>query len=290
MQSSTEAPKSLQEEHPPASTGSSGHDVIIIGASAGGVQALSRLVAQLPRDLPAALFLVIHMPFQGPDLLGDVLRGVTVLPVKTPSDGEAFEPGTIYIARPDHHLLVKQGYVRLTRGPRENRCRPAIDPLFRSAAVAYRSRVVGVLLTGMLNDGAAGLQGIQRCGGIAMVQEPQDALWPDMPLAALEQIRPDHVLPVRDMGDLLVRLVQKAPGNPPPIPPGVALEARIAEGVGDVMTEEQLGTLVPLSCPECGGPLWEIRSEKSDRYRCHVGHAFTSKALLSDQEEAAERA
>jgi len=266
------------------------HDIIVIGTSAGGVQALSDVVAALPPDLPATLFIVIHLSPQGPNLLGDVLRAVTNLSVRTPADGETFERGTIYIAPADCHLLVQQNHVRITRGPRENRCRPAIDPLFRSAAISYRSRVIGVLLTGLLDDGAAGLVAIQRCGGLTIVQEPREALWPDMPLAALELMRPDYISTLKEIGGLLTSLVQQPAENPRPVPLSIALEAKIAEGISDVMTEEQLGELVPLSCPECGGPLWEIRSENFARYRCHVGHAFTAKALLSDQRESIERA
>src|SRR5262249_11779242 len=155
----------------PADT-SAGHHIIVIGASAGGVAALSELVAQLPQDLPATLFIVLHIPSSGPSLLAEVFQRRTLLPVKTPTDEETFEESTIYVAPPDCHMLVKQGHVCLTRGPRENRCRPAIDPLFRSAAVTYRSQVIGVLMTGLLDDGVAGLVAIQRCGGVTVVQEP----------------------------------------------------------------------------------------------------------------------
>jgi two-component system, chemotaxis family, protein-glutamate methylesterase/glutaminase len=147
-----------------------GHDVVVIGASAGGVQALAELIAQLPQDLSATLFIVLHRPPDGTSLLEEVLRRKSVLPVKAPAYEEPLERGAIYVAPSDHHLLVKPGHIRLTRGPRENRCRPAIDPLFRSAAVAYRSRVIGVLLTGLLDDGVSGLVAIQRCGGLTMVQ------------------------------------------------------------------------------------------------------------------------
>src|SRR5207248_3021201 len=157
-----------------------GHDFIVLGASAGGVEALSNLVAQLPENLPATIFVVQHVMPAGRGRLAQILDRASPLPATTAQDREHFKLGHIYVAPPDHHLLVKQGCLRVTRGLRENRVRPAIDPLFRSAAVAYGARVVGVVLTGLQSDGTSGLLAIKRCGGITMVQDPTDALYPDM--------------------------------------------------------------------------------------------------------------
>jgi two-component system chemotaxis response regulator CheB len=195
------------------------------------------------------------------------------------------------VAPPDHHLLVKQDYLRVTRGLRENRVRPAIDPLFRSAAVAYGSRVVGVVLTGLQNDGTSGLLAIKRCGGIAIVQDPTDALYPNMPLNALEQVEVDYCVPLIKMGAILYRLNQEPAAAMPPIPQDLRIEVSIAENPTDhsVHTEE-LGESVAVICPECGGPLRELRDKGLRRYRCRLGHAFTAESLLEGQSEVIEYA
>ena len=193
-----------------------GHDIIVLGASVGGVEALSNLVAQFPEDLPATIFVVQHISPTAPGQLAQILDRAGPLPATMARDCESFELGHIYVAPPDHHLLVKQGCLRVTRGLRENRVRPAIDPLFRSAAVAYGARVVGVVLTGLQNDGTSGLLAIKRCGGIAIVQDPTDALYPDMPLSALEHVTVDYCLPVLKMGAVLYRLSQEPPVATPP--------------------------------------------------------------------------
>src|SRR5215813_11932247 len=210
-----------------------GHDIIVIGASVGGVEALSNLVAQFPEDLPATIFIVQHVIPTAAGHLAQILDRVSPLPATTSQDCEIFELGHIYVAPPDHHLLVKQGYLRVTRGLRENRVRPAIDPLFRSAAVAYGARVVGIVLTGLQNDGTSGLLAIKRCGGVAMVQDPADALYPDMPLSALEHVEVDYCLPVMKMGVVLYRLSQEPPAATPSIPEDLRIEVNIAENPTD---------------------------------------------------------
>jgi two-component system chemotaxis response regulator CheB len=206
-------------------------------------------------------------------------------------DCESFELGHIYVAPPDHHLLVKQGYLRVTRSLRENRVRPAIDPLFRSAAVAYGARVVGVVLTGLQNDGTAGLLAIKRCGGTAIVQDPTDAPYPDMPLSALEHVKVDYCVPVLKMGAVLYRLSQEPPAATPPIPQELCIEVNIAENPNENNDcAEQLGESGTSMCPECGGPLWELRDEQLRRYRCRLGHAFTAESLLEGQSEVIEYA
>ena len=182
------------------------HDIIVVGSSAGGVEALIKLVSQLPASLPASIFIVLHIPAHGPSLLPDILSRSCPLQVSHPVDGEEVKYGCIYVASPDHHLLVEHGYVRVVRGPRENRHRPAIDPLFRSAARTYGPRVVGVILTGALDDGTAGLLAIKRRGGIAIVQDPRDALYPSMPLSALAHVKVDYNVPLSEIGAWLIRL------------------------------------------------------------------------------------
>ncbi len=186
-----------------------GHDIIVIGASAGGVETTMKLVGDLPRNLPAALFIVLHIAADSPSLLPEILSHAGPLPALHPTDTTAIVSGHIYVAPPDHHLMIEQGYVRIVRGPKENRHRPAVDPLFRSAAKSYRQRVVGVILTGSLDDGTAGLLAVKRCGGIAVVQHPHDALYSGMPQSALNNLQVDYCLPVRNIGALLERLAHE---------------------------------------------------------------------------------
>jgi two-component system chemotaxis response regulator CheB len=206
-------------------------------------------------------------------------------------DGTSFQQSHLYIAPPDHHLIVKEGYMRVTRGPRENRVRPAIDPLFRSAAAVYGARVVGVILTGLQNDGTAGLLAVKRCGGVTMIQEPDEALYPEMPLSVLAHMEVDYRLPVVKMGGVLYRLTHEVPAETPPIPRDIIAEVEIAERPTDIINrEEELGTLAPLTCPDCGGPLWGLHTDKMQRYRCRLGHAFTAESLLTGQSEVIETA
>lgn len=268
-----------------------GHDIIAIGASAGGVETLQRLVGSLPRDIPAAIFVVQHTSPESPGLFANILERSGPLKAKYPKNGEHFHPGTIYVAKADHHLLVKKDHVLVTRGPRENRMRPAIDPLFRSAAAAYGPKVVGVVLTGMLDDGTAGLFTVKRCGGVACVQDPGDALYPEMPQSALENVQVDYRLPVSELGSLLDHLARTEASSDIPIPEDVVVEARIAEkAMSDINIIEKMGTKSPFGCPECGGGIWEIKNDPVQRFRCNTGHAFTARTLLASQNETIERA
>jgi len=260
-------------------------NIIVIGTSAGGMDALTRLVAQLPKAFPAPIFVVQHM---SADINGDALlhalNGAGNLRCEHAKDGGTFRAGHIYLAPGDHHLLVIKGKTLVTKGARENRSRPGIDPLFRSAAVAYRSRVIGVVLTGYLDDGTAGMIAIKRCGGTCVVQDPSDAAYPDMPQNVLNQLDADYVVPLVVMGALLRKLLERPARKDKPVPEDISIEARIAERVlSDLPSVEAVGDQVPFNCPNCGGVLWEVAKGGVLRYRCHTGHAYTSSVLLTEQ-------
>jgi two-component system chemotaxis response regulator CheB len=269
---------------------SKGRNIIVIGTSSGGLEALDALIGQLPTNLPASIFIVQHMAPEntGVALLHRLSRH-RAFGCNLAKNGESFKPGQIYIAPPDNHLLVKKNNVLVTKGARENRSRPGIDPLFRSAAVTHTSRVIGVVLTGMLDDGTAGLIAIKKCGGITVVQDPKDAAYPGMPQSALNNLKVDYCVPISEMGRLLETLTRERPGKSRPVPKDVRSEAEIAERVlSDVAKVNILGKQVPYNCPNCGGVLWEMDSPHVSRYRCHTGHSFTLPALLESQAEKIE--
>jgi two-component system, chemotaxis family, protein-glutamate methylesterase/glutaminase len=256
--------------------------IVVIGTSAGGMEALQTLGAQLPRNFPAAVFIVQHMAHDGnAEVLARALD--KSMPCTVARNGERFKPGHFYVAPADNHMLLKPTTVIVTKGARENRYRPAIDPLFRSAAVAHGPRVISVVLTGLLDDGTEGTSAVKRCGGTTIVQDPRDAAYPQMPRSALEA-KVDHCVPLRQMGTLLEELARSRPGKRVPIPEDVRVEAIIAERVlSDVDAVNVLGTQVPYNCPGCGGILWQIKKSKTLRYRCHVGHSYTAATLLAEQ-------
>ena len=274
----------------PRTRRSKGHDIIVVGASAGGLEALAALIGQLPAELAASLFIVQHLaPENDGHALARRLSRHTALDVRLAKEGARITPGRIYIAPADNHLLLNTGRVLVRKGARENRNRPGIDPLFRSAAVAYGSRVIGVVLTGMLDDSTAGLIAIKQCGGLTVVQDPKDAAYPGMSQSALDNLRVDFCVPLADMGQLLARLVAKPRGKAKRVPADVRTEAEIAERVlSDVDQVEGLGRQVPYNCPNCGGVLWEMDAPKKKRYRCHTGHSFTAATLLVSQSEKIE--
>ena len=259
--------------------------LIVIGASAGGMEALKRLVAQLPEDFPAPIFIVNHM---GADNSGEALvrvlndsGGLTCVHAQ---DQQKFKSGHIYLAPSDQHMLIVKNKILITKGARENRSRPAIDPLFRSAAVAYGNRVVGIILTGYLDDGTSGMMAIKRCGGVSIAQDPEDASYPDMPSSVIANVGADYCLPVAQMGSLLSELVRRELPENKPAPEDIMIEAKIAQRVlSDLPSVEALGEQVPYNCPDCGGVLWQMAEGKLLRYRCHTGHAFTSSTLLAQQ-------
>ncbi len=267
----------------------SNKDIIAIGGSAGSGAVLKQLLADLPRDLPASVFVSTHIPAHSPSMLAEVLGGNAALPVAQAVDGQPIERGRVYVAAPDRHLLLIDGVIRLGAGPRENMVRPSIDPMFRSAALSYGPRVVGVVLTGMLNDGAAGLHAIKSAGGTAVVQHPLDAEADQMPLAALEAVEVDHVAPTAQLGDLLATIAGSDAG--PFRSPGedLRLEVEIAAGArlgSDKL--RQIATPSPLSCPDCHGVLSEVSGSRPLRYRCQIGHAHTAESLAARIDEVDE--
>ena len=270
-----------------------GHDIIVVGASAGGVEALTRLVGGLPADLPASVFVVLHVPAYGASVLPSILARNGPLPARHPADGEEIKPGTIYVAPPDFHLLVDRGRVRLSRGPRENGHRPSVDPLFRTAARSYGRRVVGVVLSGSLDDGSSGLMTIKRRGGMAVVQDPEDALYYGMPRSAMEAVAVDRVLPIAAIGPALAELAHEpvAEAGGEDVSDDLHYEAEIAAFDLDALNiKHHPGTPSGFACPDCAGGLWEIQEGELIRFRCRVGHAWSSHGLLAEQANAVEEA
>ncbi|HSF47886.1 MAG TPA: chemotaxis protein CheB, partial [Burkholderiales bacterium] len=269
----------------------SGHDIVVIGTSAGGLDALRHLTSQLPADFPAAVFIVQHMSPHARSNLATLIGRVSALKASTANAGDKIVHGHIYIAPSDRHMVLDDGRIELVYGPQENRHRPAIDALFRSAAAHHGPRVIGIVLSGSLGDGTAGLLAIKRCGGIAIVQDPEEALYRSMPRSALQQVAVDHVLPVARMGALLNRLAREASGAPSPIPDDIEREVALtARGVSTATDEAKLGELAPITCPECGGPLWDITEPGLRRYRCRVGHVFADESLIAEHAGALEQA
>ena len=250
-------------------------DTIVIGASAGGVEALQEVVRQLPPDLPAAIFVVIHLYPRTGSALPEILSRSGPLSAVHPANGTVIEHGRIYVAPPDHHLIIEPGHVHLGTGPKEQHQRPSINVSFRSAANAYRERVIGVLLTGQLDDGVAGLWSIKRHGGLAVVQNPEEASFPSMPLSALREIETDYTVRLADMGSLFQRLVSE--------------DGRSA-GHGSNSGGALQPNLTDLTCPDCRGTIWEVPKGHFKEYRCRVGHTYSPKSMLSEHFAAQEKA
>ncbi|HWH39450.1 MAG TPA: chemotaxis protein CheB [Usitatibacter sp.] len=265
-------------------------DVVVIGASAGGIDALRTIASGLPRDFPAAIFVVVHISPHSPGILDSILERAGPLPSVTVRDEEPIRPGCIYVPFPDHHLVVEEGIARATRGPRENLFRPAVDPLFRSAAQAFGPRVIGVVLSGGLDDGSAGLFAVKDRGGVAIVQDPAEAAVASMPLNAMRYVQVDHTLRVARIAPLLAELVrQPVQEGGAPVPERMKLEVGIAKE--DAPLEERVALLGEPSlyaCPECHGVLTRLREGTNERYRCHTGHAYSQISLIADMEERIE--
>ena len=267
-------------------------NIIVIGASVGGVDALQRLVSGLPKGFPAAIFVVLHVPPEGASVLPEILKRAGNLSAGHPRDGDSIHTGHIYVAPPDNHILVEDGRVRVIHGPKENRHRPAIDPLFRSAAACYGPRVIGVVLTGAMDDGTAGLLSVKKRGGIAVVQDPEDAICGDMPRSALETVEVDHVAALDRIPGLLQQLVrEQVAENGGGKSSRLTKESKIAKlDMETIEDENRPGKPSSFGCPECGGVLWELDGEQMVRFRCRVGHAYTASGLGLAQSEEVERA
>lgn len=257
-----------------------GHDIVVIGASVGGVQTLLQLAEGLPHDLPAAVFVAMHSRPDAASTLPELLSRRGRVPATHALHGEPIDMGHLYVAPPDNHLVVRPGRLEVVRGPKENGHRPAVDVLFRTAAASYGPRVIGMVLTGHLDCGTAGLLSIKARGGLAVAQEPADAKAPSMPRSAIEHVEVDHVAPMRDIPALIDRLVRTPAGPwPATLPPALAR----LEG-------EELGAAAEVVCPACQGKLTVSEMNGFHVFRCHVGHAFSLSSLAAEQAEEVERA
>jgi two-component system chemotaxis response regulator CheB len=253
-------------------------DIVVVGASAGGVEALRDLIGRLPANLPAAVLVVLHMG-RTQSLLPKILQRASLLPVTQAGHGDTIQSGRVYAASPDHHLIVVDGSIGLSHGPTVNGLRPAIDPLFQSAAQSYGHRVLGVILTGGGDDGTAGLGEVKRAGGLAVVQDPEEALHPSMPQNAIEFVEVDHVMTLAEIAALIQR--EATNGSRPPSAQG--REVRMSN-------EEKHGRVSGLTCPECNGALWEVDQDGLLRFRCRIGHIYSPDSLLEQQADTVDRA
>jgi two-component system chemotaxis response regulator CheB len=268
-------------------------NIIVIGCSVGGVEALQTLAAGLPENFSGAILVVLHISPQTHSVLPEILNRAGKLPAKHPVNHESIRRGHIYVAPPDHHLIIEDGHMVLSRGPKENRHRPSVDPLFRSAAKAYGQQVIGIILTGSLDDGTIGLQAVKKAGGVTIVQELDDAFCADMPRSAMDHVKVDYVAPVAKIPALLAELVPQHvhSGNGAGKKDQMSKEIKYAEAdMAAIEDNGRPGTPSQFACPECGGVLWEMEDEGMLRYRCRVGHAYTAQSLGAEQGEAVEGA
>jgi two-component system chemotaxis response regulator CheB len=268
-----------------------GRDIVVVGGSAGSIEVLAEFVRGLPQDFPGSIFVVVHFPGSVTSTLPRILSRSGPLTARHPRDAEPIEPGRIYVAPPDCHLHVSDSQVRLTHGPKENGHRPALDPLFRTAALSYGPRVVGIVLSGNLNDGTAGLLRIKQRGGLAIVQDPETALYQGMPRSAIEHVAVDHVLPVQEISALVAKVAVRPAESLEVI--GMSEEPILdtkADEIARSDRQRQPGLPSTMSCPECHGVLWEVNDEELVQFRCRVGHAYSAEALLVHQSEQLESA
>jgi two-component system chemotaxis response regulator CheB len=273
-----------------ATRGESGRvHVVAVGASAGGIEALRNLVGALPADFPAAVLVVLHLPTHGTSVLPQILDRAGGLPAVQATDGLPLAGGQIYVAPPDCHLLVSKGGICLEHGARVNGHRPAVDPLFRSVADAYGVHGAGVVLSGVLDDGTAGLMAIKQSGGMTLAQDPADALYDMMPRTAIEVVAPDHIGTAAELGRVLA-------ANAAPLPPD--LPATDTRGPGEHLVEvdrgssddPQPGVVTGLTCPECNGAIWLDESQAVLRFACRTGHAYGSESFAAAQNDRVEAA
>jgi two-component system chemotaxis response regulator CheB len=269
--------------------------IVVIGGSAGAVEALLDLVSRLPADFPAPIFVTIHIPADSPSILPELVARRTYLRAKHAENGERYRQGTIYVAPPDRHMLIEpNGKIRVVRGPRENRHRPAVDPLFRSAAAAAGRNVIAVVLTGNLDDGTAGAIAVKQRGGTLIVQDPREALHASMPQSAMSNAEVDYVLRLSEIARKLTELAA-VPPSPVAVPNETVdmmdMENRITEfDANTLQQDDRPGAPSAFSCPDCGGVLWEIKEGDFVRFRCRVGHAFSPETMLGAQSDILEQA
>jgi two-component system chemotaxis response regulator CheB len=265
-------------------------DIVVIGGSSGALEALRTIVTGLTPDFPAAVFVALHTSPEGPGLLPQIITRASRLDARFPRDGERFTHGRVYVAPPDRHLILKRDYVRVTRGPRENRFRPAVDPLFRTAAVAHRNRVIAVILSGGHDDGAVGVGMIKSFGGIAIVQDPAEANTPGMPEAAIRHAAVDHIVPSGGIAALLQVLTQESV-EPMEVEMSEEVPQDVAEVGGHMIHHSRdLGAPSPFTCPDCGGTLWQSRDGDIFQFQCHIGHRYSGDSLVSAQDDALDQA
>jgi two-component system, chemotaxis family, protein-glutamate methylesterase/glutaminase len=264
--------------------------IVVIGASSGGIDALRVIMAGLPRDLPAAICVVVHTAGNAPGILDSILGRAGALRVRNAATGMPIEEREVYVAPPDYHLLIEPGHLSLTKGPKENRFRPAIDALFRSAAQVYGPAAIGVVLTGNLDDGTAGLWAIKRLGGIAVVQDPADAMFPSMPANAARYVDVDHSVPASAMAPLLVRLVSMPIDRRGVIAPeDLEIEMKIAREENPIEAGiERISEPSFVACPECHGVLMRLKNGGQARFRCHTGHAYSLQTLIAALNDGVE--
>ncbi|SFP21192.1 two-component system, chemotaxis family, response regulator CheB [Geodermatophilus dictyosporus] len=267
-------------------------DLVVVGASAGGIEALRTLLGSLPPDFSAAVLVVLHIPATGRSALPEILARSTPLLVRRAVNGAPLEPGTVTVAVPDHHLMVVGDRLLLSRGPRENGHRPAVDVLFRTAARTAGPRVVAVVLSGALDDGTAGMIAVRERGGVGVAQDPEDAIYPSMPTHAIEVASVDHVAPAAKMGSLLEELVgEDVSVDAPEASELMDVEAAMAEfDAAALNDDDRPGTPSGFGCPSCHGALFAITEGGMERFRCRVGHAWSPEALAAEQAEALEGA
>jgi two-component system chemotaxis response regulator CheB len=259
--------------------------IVVIGASAGGFEVLTKFFKNIHPDIPAAFLVVVHMSHttSGEGLVHQIQRE-SPLHVRLAANGDEIAASTIYIAPPDFHMLIESGHILIISGPLENKYRPSIDQLFRSAAVEYKSKTIGIILSGMLDDGTSGMIAIKNTGGTLVIQDPFEAVFPDMPLSVKGNVEVDHISIIEDMSGLVEQLVEEPAKNDLPVPPALLKEVEIAQRVlVQVDDTAQVGRLSPFICPDCGGGLWQSEENNLLKFRCHTGHAFTARALLEEK-------
>jgi two-component system chemotaxis response regulator CheB len=267
-----------------------GRDIVTVAASAGGFEPLRTLLAALPADFPASVLVVLHIPATGGRTLPRILDRAGILPAAAAVDGEPLQPGRVYVAPPDRHLLVVDGLIRTSRGPRQNGLRPSADPLFRSAALYGGPRTIAVVLSGTLDDAALGAATVERLGGRVIVQDPADAAYNSMPRCALATTRHPEIRPGGKIADLLIRLTREKAEIPAGEPPADLEEEVRALLAGDPQITPAPQDHSGFTCPECGGPLYHAREHAADSYDCLVGHRWSPESLLEEQAGTVERA